>query len=183
MALNPELRASETEYVHNVHRLFSGHSSRYKVSNISSSSLQPRRHYLTVRMTLINNDAQSVTRIWGDVCGFLPTAEASIHVPFQRQSDKTPSTWRRCDETRTLWTYCFTLLIAWTASSFGSSRWMMINCLEFLLDRFIFVMCQKGIFTKLLDNGLQLPHLIMVIIESVMHKLLVHVFDTRTSQN
>lgn len=58
---------------------------------------------------------------------------------------------------------------------------MMINCLEFLLDRFIFVTCQKGISIKLLDNGLQLSH--TVIVESVMYKLLVHVFDTRTSQN
>lgn len=30
----------------------------------------------------------------------------------------------------------------------------MINCLEFFLDRFIFVTCQKGISTKLLDNSL-----------------------------
>lgn len=64
-----------------------------------------------------------------------------------------------------------------------ASRWMMINCLEFLLDRFIFARCQKGISTKLLDNGLQLFHLITVIIESVMCKLLVHVFHTRTSQD
>lgn len=63
-----------------------------------------------VRMTLINTDMQSATRQWWDVwavCGFTQesslTAEVSIHMHSEQQSDKTLSRWWRCDEGGRVW--------------------------------------------------------------------------------
>lgn len=76
-----------------------------------------------------NTDVQSATRQWGDVwavCGFTQegslTAEVSIHMHSEQQSDKTLSGWWWRDEGGRVWILCFSLAITCPASDFCTQR-------------------------------------------------------------